>query len=102
MRAKVVTRPVLKLRKLLTAFTESLETCPLLTHFETQDASDSPLLAAIREGHRELATLEPYLSAIVRLNDPWDLQGAHLVETGRLVVRPPNCALRHQSRGVWL
>jgi hypothetical protein len=59
---------------------------------ETQDASDFPLLASIREGHRELATLELDESAVVRLNDPRNLQGADLVVTGRLVVGPPNRA----------
>src|SRR5713101_9014805 len=59
---------------------------------ETQDASDSPLPASLREGHRELATLKLDESAVVRLNDPRNLQGADLVFTGRLVVRPPNRA----------
>src|SRR5215469_3254386 len=40
---------------------------------EPQGASDSPRLTALRERHRELATLEPYLRAVVCLNDPWNL-----------------------------
>src|SRR5204862_7660302 len=63
-----------------------------LVGFEAHDAGAPPLLTPLRERHRELAPLEPYLRAVVCLNDPWNLQGADLVFTGRLVVRPPHRA----------
>src|SRR5260370_41011133 len=57
---------------------------------ETQDASDSPLLTSLREGHRALASFEFDESTVVRLNDPRNLPGARLVPSRRFVVPPPN------------
>jgi hypothetical protein len=43
-------------------------------------------------GHCELATVKLDESSVVCLNDPRNLQGADLIFTDRLIVRPSNCA----------